>query len=106
MRQGFKAENNNDENGAPAGGSVKGVGLTIEWQNGPLGRGEDRIDSNGAFVEDVIAAVVQRIEYYQKSKFRCTENVEALVALKMSLECLDRRTKAREEREVEGTHTV
>ena len=31
-----------DADGNPAGGSVNGNGLTIKWQDGPLGRGEDR----------------------------------------------------------------
>ena len=31
-----------DENGMPAGGVTTGVGISISWQNGPLGRGPDR----------------------------------------------------------------
>ena len=56
--------NRSDSEGNPAGGCVNGIGLNIDWQNGPLGRDANRIEPNGAFVETVISAVVTRIEYY------------------------------------------
>jgi hypothetical protein len=96
-------DNKEDEKGNPAGGSVLGTGLRIEWQDGPLGRVEERKDPNGAFVETVISAVIQRIEYYQK-KFPCRENAIALTHLETANLWLDKRTKDREERGVEGTH--
>ncbi len=76
----------------------------ISWQNGPLGRGDDRREPNGAFVEDVIQAVIGRIEFYQQSEFACIENSVALTHLRKSLQALDERTKDRETRDVEGTH--
>ena len=94
-----------DEQGNPAGGVVTGTGLEITWQNGPLGRGEDRQKPNGAFVETVINAVAQRIAYYQDSKFHCIENAIALGHLNAALEVLNERTNARNDRDVEGTHT-
>lgn len=105
MKQQFEAENFNDENGNPAGGYVEATGLRIDWQDGPLGRGEDRIEPNGSFVETVIAAAKQRIEYYNETQFRCRENSLAITKLDEALHWLEHRTKAREEREVEGTHT-
>lgn len=42
MMQQYEAENHSDDNGNPAGGYVQGVGLRIDWQDGPLGRGEER----------------------------------------------------------------
>ena len=104
MQQQFAAENNNDDNGNPAGGYVRGVGLSIAWQNGPLGRGEDRQPPNGAFVETVIAAALQRIEYYQASKFACRENALAVTKLQEALFWLRERTERRERQNVEGTH--
>lgn len=104
MQQQFEAANVNDENGNPAGGYVEATGLRIDWQDGPLGRGEDRQEPNGAFVETVIAAAAQRIEYYQSSKFHCVENAVALGHLRAALEILNERTRAREGRDVEGTH--
>ncbi len=105
MKQEFESEHDTDENGNPAGGYVAGVGLHIHWQDGPLGRGEDRQEPNGAFVETVIEAAAQRIEYYQSSKFHCVENAVALGHLHAALEILNERTRTREERDVEGTHT-
>ena len=102
-------ENNNDSDGNPHGGSVDGTGLHIEWQNGPLGRGNDRQEPNGAFVETVISAVVQRIEYYQNTtsgRFKCRENAIAITKLEEALLWLDKRTRDREKRQVEGTHTA
>src|ERR1017187_5706738 len=92
-----------DENGNPAGGFTTGTGISISWQNGPLGRGEDRKDANGAFVEGVIAAVVDRLEYYQRSKFACRENALAITKCQEALHWLNHRTTEREKRAVEGT---
>ena len=61
--------NYDDAEGNPAGGRVEGTGLYISWQNGPLGRGEARKEPNGAFVETVIAAAIQRLEYYQRCQY-------------------------------------
>lgn len=99
----FKAHNQS-ENGMPAGGHVEGTGLRIDWQNGPLGRGEDRKEPNGAFVETVIAAAKQRIEYYQQTQFSCRENALAITKLEEALHWLDHRTRRREYQGVEGTH--
>lgn len=104
MRQKIDSEHRTDENGNPAGGSTIGIGFVIVWQNGPLGRGEERREPNGAFVEGVIEAAYDRIEYYQQSKFACAENRDALYHLGLALDALQRRTVEREEREVEGTH--
>ena len=96
----------NDENGNPGGGFVVGTGLDIIWQDGPLGRDADRVEPNGAFVETVISAAKQRIEYYQNSKFNCRENAMAVTKLDEALLWLNKRTMDREERKVEGTHTA
>lgn len=96
--------NLNDENGNPAGGKVRGRGLTIYWQNGSLGRGDDRLEPNGAFVETVIDAAKQRIEYYQQSNFKCRENALAITKLEEALHWLNSRTQRRENQGVEGTH--
>lgn len=95
-----------DENGNPAGGRTTGEGIDIRWQNGPLGRGANRRDPNGAFVEGVIAAAAGRIEHYQYTQFHCIENAVALGHLYAALEVLNERTRAREDRDVEGTHTI
>lgn len=99
-----EVENFSTPEGNPHGGYVKGVGLNIEWQKGPLGRGAERIEPNGAFVETVISAAVKRIEFYQASKFNCRENAIALTHLETALLWLNKRTADREAREVEGAH--
>jgi len=104
MNQKIESLNHDDEAGNPAGGSVRGVGIIIDWQNGPLGRGDARQLPNGAFVEGVIAAAIQRIEYYQASKFKSRENAIALTHLETALLWLGKRTADREARAVEGTH--
>jgi len=93
-----------DENGMPAGGVTTGVGISISWQNGPLGRGPDRKEPNGAFVEGVIAAALDRLEWYQATKFKCRENSLAITKLQEALHWCDHRTRDREKRQVEGMH--
>jgi len=104
MQNGIYFEHWKDQAGNPAGGCSGGTGFVISWQNGPLGRGPERRDPNGAFVEDVIAAVIDRIEFYQESRFACRSNARALEKLKAALAELEARTKEREVRDVEGTH--
>lgn len=106
MKIGFIAENRTNENGFISGGSVVGTGITIVWQNGPLGRDEDRVSPNGAFVEDVIDAAKQRIEAYQAGPHACEDNAIALNYLNLALDALDNRTRSREARQVEGTHKL
>lgn len=101
----FDAENYSDGNGNPAGGFVYGNGLDIRWQNGPLGRvgTEERVEPNGAFVETVLKAVQQRIEYYQTS-FPCRENALAITKIEEAIHWLNARTARRIAENVEGTH--
>lgn len=108
MNQPIVGQHFNDEKGNPAGGTTTGRGISISWQNGPLGRSEDgsRIEPNGAFVEGVIAAAIDRIAYYQASKFNCRENALALTKLEEALHWLGARTAKREAQKVEGTHAV
>ena len=104
MLQEFTVRDNVLMDGKPAGGTVKAKGMTIKWQDGPLGRGEDRKEPNGTFVETVIAAALQRLEFYQDSEFACSENASAIQNLKSALGVLDYRTRQREGAGVEGTH--
>ena len=100
-----------DRGGNPTGGNtvlwVDGgteseglAALQIEWQNGIVG--ED--GQNGAFVEDVMEAARQRLQFFQASKFRCRENAIALTHLETALAWLDFRTRAREVEGVENTY--
>lgn len=106
MQAKFTAENFLDDNGNPAGGYAKGVGIDIKFQDGPLGRDGDRQEPNGAFVETLAAIILQRIEHYQGGKFKCRENALAITKFEEGLMWLNKRTQGREERKVEGTHQV
>jgi hypothetical protein len=104
MFQNYNAEHFTDHNGKPAGGHTYGVGFAIAWQNGPLGRGDKRKKPNGAFVESIIHAAKQRIEWYNMMGFECEENNKAIAHLEAALKVLDDRTNRREDAGVEGTH--
>lgn len=104
----YQAINYTDKDGNPSGGIVMGVGLNIQWQQGPLGRGEDRQEPNGAFVETVLDVVRMRLEFYQganNGKFACEENALAISAIEKALEALNLRTQRREFEGTEGAHT-
>lgn len=104
MRSAIHSSQFSDVNGRPEGGQTWGQGFAIAWQRGPLGRGADRKEPNGAFVEDIIVAALDRIEFYQRSQFRCTENETAANHLRLALQALEARTSCREQQGVEGTH--
>jgi hypothetical protein len=106
MQQEIFSAHNNDENGNPAGGKTEATGLAIDWQNGPLVGPEGRRAPSGCFVETVIAAAIDRLEYYQASKFACRENALAITKLQEALHWCQHRTASREKRGVEGTHTA
>ena len=121
MRTPITAHHFDSEEGNPAGGSTFGNGFAIAWQNGPLGRHSAHCDlsdplgcasdctrktQNGAFVEDIIAAAVDRLEYYQASDFASSYNEEALNHLHSALMALEARTADREHRAVEGPHSI
>lgn len=65
-----------------------------------------RREPNGAFVEGVIEAAIGRLRFYQHSAFAGRENALALTKLEEALHWLNERTRAREERCVEGTHAL
>ncbi len=106
MRQKISQDHNVDAAGNPTGGETIGNGITIRWQDGPLGQGEERMEPNGAFTETVIAAALGRLQFYQSSKYKCRENALAITKLEEALHWLQHRTEGRERREVEGTYEV
>lgn len=120
MQQKLKIRNTIDDNGTPCGGFVNGVGIRIDWQDGPLGEAKQGIarkgieslfrevcdgpGHNGAFVEGVILAAASRLSFYQSTRFKCAENAEALKHLDLALYALGRRTARRIAAGTEGTH--
>ena len=108
MKQKLHEKHVLDDNGNPAGGETDAIGINIIWQNGPLGRDAERKEPNGAFVEGVIQAAIGRLQFYQTASnkmFACRENAIAITKLEEALMWCEERTRRREEREVEGTHT-
>lgn len=104
MNQPFDSRHDSDDLGRPAGGISVATGISVEWQNGPLGRDGERAEPNGAFVETVIAIAIDRLEYYNAGQFRCRENSLAITKLEEALHWLNHRTARREQAGVEGTH--
>jgi hypothetical protein len=82
--------------------------MSIVWQDGPRGKDADGnlMPANGAFVEDAIAAAIQRLEFFQASKFKHEANQHAINKLHEALEALNSRAIKRAERGVLGANIV
>lgn len=124
MRQEIVTRNDSDASGNPAGGESRGIGIHITWQNGPLGKDccnrpnskgthapdcdgiSERANPNGAFVEGVLKAALDRVQYYQTTWFACPANDLIIRNIQTALACCDLRTRDREKRGVEGTHNI
>lgn len=102
MQQVILERHDLDQDNNPAGGVTTGLGIYILWQNGPLGRGADRKQPNGAFIEGVISAAIGRLEFLN-AKVPSPYNDSAIADLKSALKNLEDRTRERIERGVEGT---
>lgn len=74
----------------------------INFQEGPIK--ENGV--NGVMNEDLIAMVITRLEHFQRTEFGCRENAIAITKLEEALMWLRKRTIGRENRNVEGTHSV
>ena len=99
----FEAKHYTDDNDNPAGGYTTGTDFHIEWQNGPINEDTPR---NGAFVEEVVEAVLDRMRFYQNSKFACRENALVITKLEEAIHWMNHRTAERMRRGVEGTYEV
>ena len=74
----------------------------IHFQEGPI----QECGVNGVCNEDLINMVICRLEHFQQSGYRCRENALAITSLEEALLWLRKRTIARENRGIEGTHNV
>lgn len=113
VQENIRAVNVIDEDGNPTGGTVNlRIGernpLRIQWQDGPRGKDADGnlAPANGAFVEDVIWAAKQRLEFFQDSKYSHQNNQDAIQLLDSALGYLAQRRRERADRGVEGQHEV
>jgi len=90
--------------GVPDGGGAFGKGFAITWQRGPLVIDGERQPQNGAFITSVVAAVIDRLESHQTTKFACDANAAAIGHLGAALDALQRRTAKRKAEGLEGTN--
>lgn len=72
----------------------------ISFQNGPI----KECGVNGITHETLLAILIDRMEGFQSGQYACADNQDALDALRKAQEALQRRTKDRVARGVEGTH--
>lgn len=97
-----------DDLGNPTGGWTAMVvgdpeyhAIQIHWQNGIIGE----YGQNGAFIEDVLEAARQRLQWFQShERFRCRENAMAITKIEEALQWLDWRTRQRVTQGVENTY--
>lgn len=61
---------------------------------------------NGCHNEDLIAIVLDRLNGFQESPYKCRENACAITKLEEALMWLRKRTQDREDRLVEGTSNI
>ena len=83
--------------GAPASG---GMSTAIRFQNGLIGE----TGLNGISGEALLAIQIDRLRSFQKGPFACRENAIALTHLEDALMWLQKRTRDRLARGVEGTN--
>lgn len=83
---------------APVGG-VDFVDTEIQFQNGPI----QDFGVNGVSGEALMAIQIDRLRSFQAGPCACRENALALTALEESLMWLQKRTRDRLARGVEGT---
>ena len=74
----------------------------VRFQKGPV----KMAGKNGCFMEDLLHICQHRLECFQAGEFACAENAEALDHVKKALAALDRRTRDRQQRGVEGTNNL
>jgi len=78
------------------------VFAAIKFQKGPI----NEVGVNGCHNEDLIAIVIDRLQSFQNSEFKCRENEIAIIKLEEAMLWLNFRTANRQKRGVEGTHHV
>jgi hypothetical protein len=79
-----------------------GANTVIKFQKGPIK--ENGV--NGCHNEDLISIVIDRLESFQSSDYRCRENAIVITKLEESLMWLRKRTDNRIKRNVEGTSKI
>lgn len=73
----------------------------LNFQNGPI---QSPADFNGITNEALLAVLIDRMRGFANGPFKCRENSVALTKLEEALMWLQKRTRDRMTRGVEGTH--
>lgn len=87
------------ENDPPNAQSLSGITF-IGFQNGPI----KEAGVNGVTQEALLAISIDRLRSFQAGPYSCRENAIALTHLEEALMWLQRRTRARIARGIEGTN--
>lgn len=74
----------------------------LPFQDGPI----NEVGVNGITHEALLSILIDRLESFQAGDFACEENANALNNLQAAQAWLQKRTKDRMARNVEGTHEV
>ncbi len=83
----------------PDGSIAIGNTCTISFQNGPI----QEAGVNGISQEALLAVVIDRLRSFQGGQYACRENAVALTNCEQALMWLQKRTRDRQARGVEGT---
>lgn len=83
----------------PDGGVAIGNTLNISFQNGPI----QEAGINGISQESLLAVVIDRLRSFQAGPYSCRENAVALANCEQAMMWLQKRTRDRIARGVEGT---
>lgn len=75
---------------------------TVLFQNGPI----NEVGVNGVTHEALLSILCDRMRGFQSGPYASADNAEALAHMEAAQTALQRRTRARMARGVEGTHTV
>lgn len=86
----------------PVGGDQNPPLTEVTFQKGPIK--ENGV--NGCHNEDLLVMVIDRLNSFQESEYKCRENALAITKIEEALHWLRHRTVSREKRGVEGTHIV
>lgn len=94
--RGFSTEKN------PGHDDSSDAEVVILFQNGPI----NEVGVNGLTHEALLAILCDRMRGFQSGPYASADNAEALACMEQAQAALQRRTRARMARGVEGTHTI
>ena len=104
----IRSRNYTDADGNPSSGYATGPGLSVIFQDGPRGKLPDGTlaPANAAFVEDLLVAAYQRLQFFQESKYKHDDNGKAMNLIAQAINALGNRAKERAARGVLGLNKI